>query len=178
MSLSVRLESDDAPSDVLAKSVVDILDATRLLGLATISNDGGPSVCNAYFAYDSKCHLYILTPPSSWHVRNLIKDERVAALVADSQQTGDGGKQGLQISGIARRASGKELIRGLAIYRERFPATWEILASEATLESSGRASRIYVIVPKKIKIFDEKRFGAERWIETVVSGVVESNGDI
>jgi len=139
------------------------------LGLATIASDGSPAGCNAYFAYDSECRLYILTPPSTEHIENLLRDERIAVLVADSQQTGDGGKRGLQITGTARLASGDVLAEGLAAYRDRFPATREALASEGALDASGWESRIYVLIPEHIKVFDEQTFGVERWIDVSIA---------
>lgn len=168
MGLSIRLQAGDESSAELAESVAAILDETRLLGLATVDPSGSPAACNAFFAYDSECRLYILTPPSTRHIQNILRDGRVAALVADSQQTGDGGKRGLQIVGTAALAIGDELAEGLSAYRERFPATGSALASPKALEASGWESRIYVIRPGKITIFDERRFGAERWIEASV----------
>jgi len=169
MGLSITFEANGASSSELAQSVEAILDETRLLSLATVTAVGGPAACNAYFAYDPECRLYILTPPSTGHIQNILRDDRVAVLVADTQQTGDGGKHGLQITGRAAQAVGEELTQGLAAYRERFPATAGVLASEAALEAAGWESRIYVIRPDKITVFDERRFGVERWIEATVA---------
>lgn len=168
MGLSIKLQSADESDAALAESVTTILDETRLLGLATINPDGSPAACNAFFAYDSECRLYILTPPSTRHIQNILSDDRVAVLVSDSQQTGDGGKRGLQIAGRAALAVGEELAEGLSAYRERFPSTGTALASEEALQASGWESRIYVVRPEKISIFDERRFGVERWIEASV----------
>ena len=139
-----------------------------MLGLATTSADGSPDACNAHFAYDAECRLYILTPPSTSHVQNILRDGRVAVVVSDTQQTADGGMHGIQIIGRAALAAGEGLVQGLAAYRERFPATATALASEEAFEASGWKSRIYAIWPEKVTIFDERRFGAERWIEAAV----------
>src|ERR1700683_1533678 len=85
------LWADGFSGSVLAESVARIMDSTRLLGLATSSIDGSPTVCNVYFAYDERFRIYFLTPPSSEHIKNIERDPRVAASVADTQQTGDGG---------------------------------------------------------------------------------------
>jgi hypothetical protein len=47
-------------------------------------------------------------------------------------------------------------------------ARGKALASEDAFEASGWASRIYVIWPEVVTIFDERRFGAERWVEASV----------
>jgi uncharacterized protein YhbP (UPF0306 family) len=159
-------------SDVLAETVVDsirqILNGTRLLGLATVGADGAASACNAFFAFDTRGNLYILTPPTTLHARNLAQDARLAVVVADSQQTGDGGKRGLQLRGVGRLASGAELESGLAAYRDRFPAVRDTLASETSMVESGMESRLYAISPQHFKVFDEPKFGAETWIEATV----------
>jgi uncharacterized protein YhbP (UPF0306 family) len=162
--LSARLQAEGFSHSVLSGSVEDILNSTRLLGLATLSADGSPDACNLYFAYDSDLRIYVLTPPSSEHGQNIGRDPRVAASVADTQQTGDGGKRGLQIMGHSEQAVGEELNYGLAAYRERFPATAAALMSEQTLLESGWESRIYLIIPELIKIFDERIFGFEQWV--------------
>ena len=165
MALSPLFQAEGVSSGEIAASVAEILDATRLLSFATISSDGAPSACNMYFAYDEDFRLYFLTPTSTEHVQNFLRDQRVAVVVADTQQTGDGGKRGLQISGVASRRSGDELAQGLAACRERFPATAKALASEAALEASGWESRIYVVIPEHVTIFDERTFGEEHWIK-------------
>ncbi len=168
MGLSIGFQAHDVSSDELAQSVSAILDETRVLGLATTTAAGSPDACNAHFAYDAECRLYILTPPSTNHIQNILRDGRVAVAVADTQQTGDGGLHGLQIIGHAALAAGEELVQGLAAFRERFPTTATALASEEALEASGWVSRIAVIWPEKVIIFDERRFGTERWIEASV----------
>ena len=168
MSLSVAFQAHGVASDELAESVSAILDETRVLGLATTTAEGTPAACNAHFAYDTECRLYILTPPSTNHLQNILRDGRVAVVVADTQQTADGGMHGLQITGRAALAAGAELVEGLAAYRERFPATAPALASEEAFEASGWESRICVIWPEVVTVFDERRFGVERWIEAAV----------
>lgn len=168
MGLSATFQAHDVSSAELAESVSAILDETRVLGLATTTAGGSPAACNAHFAYDSECRLYILTPPTTSHIQNIQRDGRVAAVVSDTQQTGDGGMRGLQIVGRAAQASGQELEKGRAAYLERFPATAPALASEEAFEASGWESRIYVIWPEVVTVFDERRFGTERWIEAAV----------
>ena len=168
MGLSTAFQAHGVSSAELAESVSAILDETRVLGLATTTAAGSPAACNAHFAYDAACRLYILTPPSTGHVQNILRDGRVAVVVSDTQQTGDGGMRGLQIVGRAAPAAGEELVQGLAAYRERFPATATALASEEAFEASGWESRIYVIWPEIVTVFDERRFGTERWIEASV----------
>jgi uncharacterized protein YhbP (UPF0306 family) len=164
MGLSIDLVGEGEASHLVEQSVLAIMDSTRLLTLATVTPEGHPSACNALFAYDSYCRLYILTPPSTEHAFNVERNGWAAVTIADSQQTGDGGKRGLQIKASARRAEGEELREGLAAYRDRYPGTRDALASEEALEESGWESRIYVIIPETIKVFDERVFGEEKWI--------------
>jgi uncharacterized protein YhbP (UPF0306 family) len=168
MGLSIAFQAHEVSSAELAESVSAILDETRVLGLATTTAGGSPDACNAHFAYDGECRLYILTPPATSHIQNIQRDGRVAVVVSDTQQTADGGLHGLQIAGRAAQASGDELEQGLAAYRDRFPATATALASKESLEASGWDSRMYVIWPEKVTVFDERRFGPERWIEASV----------
>lgn len=168
MRITANLVASDTDRDLLAESVADILSNTRLLALATVGSAGGPAICNAYFAFAASAELFILTPPSTEHVRNLTNDPRVAVAIADSQQTGDSGKRGIQVTGTGGLASGSDLLDGLAAYRERFPATRDVLASPQAVEASGMESRLFVIKPVHVKVFDERVFGAEVWISAEV----------
>jgi uncharacterized protein YhbP (UPF0306 family) len=172
MGLAVRLkiETEDVTEGMVLESIASILSSTRLLSLATSFDDGTPTVCNAYFAFDEWACLYVLTPPSTDHITNLERRPAVAVSVADSQQTGDAGKQGIQMQGLARLASDEALVRGLAAYRQRFPATKDSLASAESMEKSGMESRLFVIEPRSFKIFDEPMFGEENWISATVAG--------
>jgi uncharacterized protein YhbP (UPF0306 family) len=162
--ITAKLAARETDQALLADSVTDILSGTRLLALATVGPSAAPSICNAYFAFDPSFRLFILTPPATDHSTNIAHDPRVAAAVTDTQQTGDNGKRGLQIAGSAYRATGLDLLDGLAAYRERFPATREVLASSETLETSTLESRLYVIKPAFVKVFDERIFGPEVWV--------------
>jgi uncharacterized protein YhbP (UPF0306 family) len=167
MGLSIGLRVVDAEDSAVGSSILNVLASTRLLSMSMIRL-GKPWINNAYFSFDNNLNLHILTPPSTNHATALEADSAVAIAVADSQQTGDAGKLGLQATGTCSLAEGEQLESALVEYRARFPATQSVLQSQKTIIESGMESRLYVISLDFVRLFDEKTFGNEVWIDADV----------
>ncbi|OGG14901.1 hypothetical protein A2875_02990 [Candidatus Gottesmanbacteria bacterium RIFCSPHIGHO2_01_FULL_46_14] len=148
--------------------IKDILQATPLLSMASITKDGKSWICTAFYAYDDKLKLYFLTPPTTQHSKNLEKNASVAISVFDTHQNPDDKKRGLQIFGACHKAAGNEIEKGLRIYGKRFVDFGKKILSPEDIEKSKMHSRFYVVVPQKIKIFDELVFGEEIWVTVVI----------
>lgn len=165
MGLDIRLRVSEQDETVVAESILGILRSTRLLALSTMDSASGVWANSAYFAFDRALRLFILTPPGTRHAMNVASDSRCSVAISDTQQTGDGGKCGLQAIGECSLAGGTGLESGLAAYTERFPAVGGSLASVDSMIAAGMESRLYQIRLTAIKVFDEPRFGAETWLD-------------
>lgn len=164
---SCDFSTTDVESSRIDRSLYQLLSLTHVASLACLrgpASGATPWICSILFAFDRGLNLYFLSPPTAEHSLAIEAWPHVAVAVADSQQTGDAGKRGIQAIGTSRRLVGTDLNPGLHAYRTRFPAALELLASEATMEASGMESRMWVIAIDEVKIFDESSFGEETWI--------------
>ena len=162
-----KLKSKDHESGRLVESVEGILGQTKLLAMATVDSASTPSpwINTAAFASDDQLHLYIVTYPTSKHSQNLETNSRVAVAVYDSQQT-DKLKQGLQLVGQCQRLTGTEADVGLKAWGERVDGPDRLTKLIADFPSWS--TKVYAISVNWVKIFDEKRFGEETWVECEV----------
>src|SRR5262245_47824542 len=128
LNISIHTETSEYEIKQVQVAIERVLESTRLLSMATVCSDGLPWIHQAYFAYDSSMTLYVLTQPTTRHSRNLENTNgSVAIAISDSQQTGDGGKRGLQLTGRCLLAADSLLLTGLAQYSQRFPDLSEVL---------------------------------------------------
>lgn len=151
----------------LNASIRSIVSSTRLCSMASISGKGDtpvPWINNAYFSYTDHI-LYFLSEPHTEHVKNLIANPVIAVSIADSQQTGDDGKRGIQLSGTARLVDdGNELGAALKSFGSRFGDFGAAFPDVNALKASGMQSRFLEVTVSEIKVFDETTFGPETWI--------------
>ncbi|TCO62286.1 pyridoxamine 5'-phosphate oxidase family protein [Actinocrispum wychmicini] len=134
-------------------AVRSVLNTTRLLAMATVSGNGVPWINNAYFAHDDELNLYFLSRPQARHTVNLNETGgSIAVSVADTQQTGDGGRRGLQMEGVCREVTEVDYPYAAAVYRERFPAMPAGLG-------------LYHVSVMAFRLFDEATFGREVWVD-------------
>ena len=126
-----------------------------------------PWIFTAYYAVDSDLNLYFLTSPGTIHGKQLVDNPQVAVAIADSPQSPAGKKSGLQISGVCTQITAEAEVRaGLVLWR----AVLKVESPDYTYEGmqAGKIQgRIYKIVPKKIKFFNEalQEEGKEKLIE-------------
>ncbi|EKD80086.1 MAG: hypothetical protein ACD_40C00209G0002 [uncultured bacterium] len=126
-----------------------------------------PWIFTAYYAIDSNLTIYFLTSPSTIHGKQLVNNSKVAVAIADSPQNPVGKKAGLQLSGICTQLTEESEVRvGLDLWRAKL----HVESPDYTYEGmqTGKISgRMYKIVPKKIKFFNEalQEEGKEKLIE-------------
>ena len=168
MTLNLKFNNPDYPDEKLNKSIEKILSKTRLLSMATI-NEKESYINTAYFAFNNSLELFLLTPPSSKHSKNLEQNKSVAVTVFDSHQEWNKLKQGLQLFGECEKTTGNKFAEGVRLYLERFPAFGELAKTPEELEKGELESRIYVIKTKWLKVFDEPTFGEDEFIKLKLS---------
>ena len=170
MKITLSFHHKRILDDLINKSLNEILGNNTLLAVASIKDGGESWINTVYFAYNDKLILYFLTPPTAQHSKNIEKNNSVAISIFDSHQRVTGKKRGLQIFGICRRAREKEVKEGIRIYGKRFAAFAARVHSPNDFEKLKMESRIYVVIPRAIKIFDQVIFGEEKWVTVEVPG--------
>ena len=132
------------------RSVADeLLDASTLCAISTVSPGGSAHVNTAYFAWASDLRIVWLSEPRARHSRNLRANPSAAVAVFDSHQTWGKPDRGIQLFGEARPGSGD----AGDVYAARFP------------DYEGfEAYRAYELVPSRMKLFDERALGAATFV--------------
>jgi uncharacterized protein YhbP (UPF0306 family) len=128
-----------------------LLDASTLCAIATVSPGGRPHVNTAYFAWTDEFHLVWLSEPRARHSVNLRAHPAAAIAVYDSGQRWGGSDRGIQLFGSAREATGRSARAAERTYSDRFPA-------QDAVDLGGY--RLYRFRARRMKVFDERSFGA------------------
>jgi uncharacterized protein YhbP (UPF0306 family) len=136
----------------------ELLEASQLCAIATVTRDGRAYVNTAYFAWASDLRIVWISDPRATHSRNLRANPSAAVAVYDSDQTWGEPDRGIQLFG----AAGEGGSDAAEVYTGRFP------------EYEEGTYRCYELRPRRIKLFDERALGAG----TFVTARVTPGGDV
>jgi len=144
----------------LAAITAELLDASQLCAIATVSRTGAPHVNTAYFAWSDQLELVWISAPEAAHSRNIRADGRVAVAVHDSTQTWGNPDRGIQLFGVARELDGRPARRAAELYNDRFPEYDE---------REFAALRTYLFRPRRVKLFHEQALGSGTFVTARVA---------
>ncbi len=144
----------------IATATRRLLDASTLCAIATVAPGGRAHVNTAYFAWSPEFDLVWLSEPRSRHSKNVRSNDTVAIAVYDSGQTWGKLDRGIQVFGTAEEVTRSAAADAEKLYAARFPGY---------RETELGAYRFYVLRPRRIKLFDEREFGAGVFVTTRVS---------
>lgn len=147
--------------ETLSTVARQLLDASALCAIATVTQGNLAHVNTAYFAWDDHdFDLVWLSDPDSAHSLNLTRNPTAAVAVYDSGQTwNESGDRGIQLFGMAREVTCRDVSHAQALYRRRFPAY------EPTALGGYRCYRFQ---PQRMKLFDENTLGAGVFVTAAV----------
>ena len=164
MSTAIEFNHPSIPDTELNESISTILSATSLMTMATVNVDGSAHANTAYFAFDEKLSLYLITDPTSRHCQNLKANPSTAATIFDSRQEFWTPLRGLQLFGHCVETSILELPHALRCFSSRFPVFTELVKHPADFATKAVSVRLHTIRISALKLFDEPRFGEEVFI--------------
>ena len=150
--MGIRQPDRRVPAAELWSLARDLLDASTLCAIATVSPDQAAHVNTAYFAWSDLLDLVWLSEPAAKHSRNLGERSTAAIAVYDSGQTWGDSDRGIQLLGVAGAATGQTASEAEAIYTARFPGYGAEVGVEAYL--------FYRFRPQLVKLFDETSLGS------------------
>lgn len=130
------------------------------MSLATSGNR--LSIATVYYGIDDDFTIYIVTPPSTEHGRNIAKNHQVACVITNTNQPMYETKHkiGVQIQGTAHEITDlEEMKKALLVWSKNREDLVEKYIVNIT--NSTWKSRPYVIKPKEIKWFNEELYGKE-----------------
>lgn len=131
------IERPATPIDTTRMTAVtrQLLDASTLCSIASVSANGQPHINTAYFAWDGSINFVWMSEPEAQHSRNVRTNGAVAIAVYDSSQVWGDPDRGIQLFGSADEIEGEAMREAKAIYGRRFGAfsdkDWEPIASTA-----------------------------------------------
>lgn len=138
------------------KDVLDFLATKKLMVLATYGEH--PWIASVFYSFDKDLNLYFITTPSTIHGRQMEKNKKVAAAIVDSHQKPSDLKRGLQIYGVVESVSGINKINyALRLWKDFLNVQRPDISFE-NMKKGLYKGRMYKLVPKKIKLFDQEKF--------------------
>ncbi len=140
----------------IAAAARELLDASGLCAIATVTSRGDAHVNTAYFAWSATFDIVWLSEPRATHSRNLRANGSVAIAVYDSGQTWGEPDRGIQLFGTAREVDGEEEAeQARTLYAKRF---------RSFADTDLSAYRFYRFRPRRLKLFDERTLGAATFV--------------
>jgi uncharacterized protein YhbP (UPF0306 family) len=139
----------------------DLLEASPLCAIATVSPGGRAHVNTAYFAWSPRLDVVWLSEPNARHSRNIAANGTAAIAVFASDQTWGEPDRGIQLFGSARLTAGATAEEAARVYGARFPAYRPEEVS---------AYRLYRFRPRRVKLFDERELGTGVFVTARLAG--------
>lgn len=137
-----------------------LLDASTLCAIATVSPGGRAHISTAYFAWSQRFDLVWLSDLRARHSSNLRARPTVAVAVYDSHQTWGTPDRGIQLIGAAQELGDRAAGEAARTYAKRFPSS---------SASDFGAYRFYRFRPRRLKLFDERALDAGVFVTARVS---------
>ncbi len=162
----MKNENSVQEKEKIMKTVKLILEQNTLLTLSTLDKKNNqPCSSTAYYVFDKEFNLYFWSSPNTLHSKNIKQNFKIAINIFDSSQKWGSLLKGLQMFGVAREASNKDLLVGGTLYLKRFPKVIKFVKKIFDFNSKKLESKMYKIIINKIKVFDEEVFGKEGFRE-------------
>jgi uncharacterized protein YhbP (UPF0306 family) len=143
----------------IQRSLYQLLTENVLCSMASITAEGRAHINTAYFSYTPDLKVYFFSHPNALHCQNVVSNPSMALAIFSSDQTWGNPDRGLQLFGVCKPATGREVSKADKLYGERFAkyAAWKVNSAS---DSSGREYRFYRFTTSELKVFDEKELGA------------------
>lgn len=138
------------------KNVLDFLGLYKLMTVATYGDH--PWIASVFYSFDKDLNIYFISTPTTIHGRQMEKNNKVTAAIADSHQKPSDVKRGLQIYGCVEKISGVNKIRhALRLWKDFLNVNRPDISLE-NMKKGLYKGRMYRLTPKKIKLFDQEKF--------------------
>jgi uncharacterized protein YhbP (UPF0306 family) len=151
--VTIQRSSRPVAASRIRRVARELLDASDLCAIATVSRGDRAHVNTAYFAWAADFRIVWISDPRAAHSQNLRSNASAAIAVYDSTQAWGRPDRGIQLFGSAREAGGD----AAEIYASRFP------------QYEPRTYRCYELRPRRIKLFDERALGPGTFVTARVS---------
>lgn len=132
-----------------------LLEENRVMTLATCSADGPWAAPVLYALQQPGPELVFMSRLSTRHARDLLACPRVAAAIHPDQTRP---LRGVQLEGIARPLAGREAVRAVRVYLQRFPSARGRFPLWPAIRGTGQI-RLFALRPERAYVLSEEDFG-------------------
>lgn len=141
---------------LIKKDVLDFLATKKLMVLATYGEH--PWIASVFYSFDKDLNIYFISNPSTIHGKQMEKNKKVSAAIVDTNQKPSDVKKGLQIYGTVEKVSGINRVRhALHLWKDFLNVQRPDISFE-NMKKGIYKGRVYKLIPKKIKLFDQEKF--------------------
>ncbi|MFJ8434276.1 pyridoxamine 5'-phosphate oxidase family protein [Kitasatospora sp. NPDC094019] len=168
MPYRLDITQGDWPAEDLGKGVEGLLADAMVLTLATAGHEHGPHANLAFFAYDDDLVLYFVSERSTRHSHHLAEEARAAATVFLPPPVFGEQLRGLQLTGSAGEAWGRQAEAALAAYQARYPAFARDEEVRRQFLTGGGAAALYRFQVEGLTAVDEPKFGRRNYLRAAV----------
>ena len=151
----------------LCESISNILDMRTTIAMATVL-DTDSYINTAQFSYNSSLEMFIFTPPSTQHSRNVDINSSISVAIWEEPSVWGTNLRGLQLWGSCERVQKLQLVDAITQYSQRFPEFGRLVQHPTDFARGVTDSRFFVIRVDRAKLLDEPRFGRRNYIELTV----------
>ncbi len=138
----------------VVETIKEYLAGHKQFALAT--NGDHPWIATMFYGSDAELHIYFLTDPETIHAKGLNQNPLVSAVIADSPQDPGSKKKGIQLYGHASEiVDEQEMSKAFDVWCRVLKVT-DSKYSVDGVKSGKLKYRIYKLVPKKIKYYNEE----------------------
>jgi uncharacterized protein YhbP (UPF0306 family) len=149
------------------RSIHRLLAENVLCSMASITVDGRAHINTAYFSYSPELEIYFLSHQKALHCQNILSNPSMAIAVFSSNQAWGSSDCGLQLFGICKQVTRRQVDKAAKLYSKRF-AEYNAWKAGLASDSLGQDYRFYRFVTAELKVFDEKELGAGIFVLTNV----------
>lgn len=148
--------------NILTKEIVrKFLAKYNLMVVATLGNF--PWIATVYYTFDKDLNLYFLSDPSTLHAKQILNNPQVSVSIADSHQNINKPKRGLQIYAIAKQIDDTAKIKHtFNLWKTNLGVIDPMLTYKVVV------GKMFKVIPKKIKLFDQSLFKVDDGKEPVL----------
>ena len=162
--LKCQLQPADGATPDLAKvsaSLQRLLEAEHLCSIASVSEANRAHINTAFFAADDHLRLFFLFEPDSRHARFFKSNPSAAVAIYSSTQPWGSALCGMQLFGEIKPVDATSVLHGYTTYASRFLKFKDWISQPMELLSGACATRLMVLEPANLTLFDEPTFGKD-----------------
>ncbi|MFI6445251.1 pyridoxamine 5'-phosphate oxidase family protein [Kitasatospora sp. NPDC050543] len=168
MPYRLDITRGDWPAEEFRKGVEGLLAESMVLSLATAGPERGPHANLAFYAHDDDLVLYFVSERSTRHSLHLTEEARAAATVFLPPPVFGEQLRGIQLTGGAGEAWGRQAQAALAAYQGRYPAFARDPEIREQFLTGGGAAALYRFQVEELTVVDEPTFGRRNYLRAAV----------